>query len=249
MAHLYLNEELTAEQLRAGHTVQVTGDEARHAVRVSRLRSGEQIFVGNGSGIMAEGTVRETTPDMFSVSVERVSIQPEPTPRVWLVQALAKGDRAERAVEQATEFGVSGVIPWQAQRSIVRWNTEKARRNEQKWLRIAREASKQSLRAWVPAIRPLCTTQHLAEIAQSGNNHVIVLNPRADMRLSDWAKTAPITRDIYVCVGPEGGLSEDELRTLTDAGAVSVTLGREVLRTSSAGPAALAVLNLAIGRW
>lgn len=246
MANLYFAEGLACPE--PGDLVTVGGDEGRHAVRVSRLRVGEQTIVGDGRGLRATGNVEAVERDSFTLRVTSVEVTPRPARRIVLVQALAKGDRDERAVEQATEFGVDAIIPWQAERSISRWSGEKAEKGVAKWARIAREASKQSMRAWIPEVHAPKTTEEL--LATDG--HLLVLHPRGESRLSAWLPSDD--RDVFLVVGPEGGLSETELAELGGSVAVTgdrriVLLGDDVLRTSSAGPAALAVLNTALGRW
>ncbi|MFF8817970.1 16S rRNA (uracil(1498)-N(3))-methyltransferase [Leucobacter sp. NPDC015123] len=244
MANLYFDESLVATA--PGRQLTISGDEGRHAVRVSRLRVGEHTIVGNGSGLRAFGTVEELGRDSFTLTVERVEVTPAPTRRIVLVQALAKGDRDERAVEQATEFGVDAILPWQAERSISRWSGDKAEKGVAKWSRIAREASKQSMRAWIPEVLSPVTTAELAGV----NGALLALHPRGEDRLSAWRPAGD--HDVYLVVGPEGGLSDAELEALTAPGPGErriVLLGDDVLRTSSAGPAAIAVLNASLGRW
>lgn len=249
MANLYFAEEADSASWIANALVTVTGDEARHAVRVSRLRIGEQITVGDGAGWLGRGAVESTTSSSFRVRLDEVWQDPEPATRLLLVQALAKGDRDERAVEQSTEFGVDGLVPWQAERSVSRWNdADKASKGVAKWSRIAREASKQSLRARIPEVRGPVSLDGLCELAASDHASVIVLHPRGAAALSAW-KPPVALNTIYLVVGPEGGLSDTELDALEAAGAETLVLGSTVLRTSSAGPAALAVLNVALGRW
>src|SRR5690625_5228675 len=151
MAHLYYNEGLDSQAFHEGATLSITGDEARHAIRVSRLRQHERVFIGNGAGDIGEGTVNGLTNDRFTVEIESVKHEEAPNPRFWLVQALAKGDRAERALEQATELGVHGVMPWQADRSVSRWDG-KEHKALARWQRIVREASKQSIRSRIPVV-------------------------------------------------------------------------------------------------
>ena len=246
MAHLYFTEDLLTAS--AGEPIEVTGDEARHAVKVSRLRVGEAIHIGNGRGLVCRGEVVETTSDAFTVEVIETEMTPEPQPRVWIVQALAKGDRAERAIELCTEFGAHGFIPWQASRSIAKWNPSKAVAGQQKWQRIAREAAKQSMRPWVPIVCPALTTSALAAEAQDPRSLVVALHPHDATRFRTISIDASVS-DVYVCVGPEGGLAGEELEVLRAGGASTAVLGREILRTSSAGAAALASLNIALGRW
>lgn len=269
MAHLYYREDLADAEFTVGAVLEVTGAEARHAVRVSRLRMGEHILVGNGAGAIGSGEVSAVDRERFAVRIDETRIEPLPVRPLVLVQALAKGDRDERAVEQATEFGVDLVMPWRAERSVSRWDgaggAEKTAKGVVKWRRIAREASKQSLRARIPRVTEPVTLQELCGWAEAGAA-VIALHPASERALSAYAKEELAARfaadpalngpgpgdpagGAFIVVGPEGGFSETELTQLRAAGTQVLALGETVLRTSSAGPAALAVLNAALGRW
>lgn len=243
MASLYLIPAIERADSAAGSTVRVTGDEARHAITVARVRVGEHIAVGDGAGLIVEGTVTSTDGGELVVTIERSHREVPASPELWLAQALAKGDRDELAVQTATELGVTGVIPWSAERSVSRWEGPKAQRGRDRWAAIVREASKQAIRATVPRVAELATTTELAALEGT----VFVLEPTASVRLTEAALDG-VAR-ITLVVGPEGGVSPRELGVLIDAGARPVRLGPEVLRTSSAGPAALAVLNSRLGRW
>lgn len=252
MANLYYRDELSADAFEIGATIEIEGEEGRHAVRVSRLRLGERTLIGNGRGVLARGEVIALGKDRFTVRVDEVKAANAATTTLTLVQALAKGDRDERAVEQATEFGVDTIVPWQASRSVSRWDGagEKQAKGVAKWARIAREAAKQSMRAFVPVVHEPLTLAQLCARASEPTTAVLVLHPRGTARLSEWSvKQAQRSSDILIVVGPEGGFDEAELDTLEAAGATVLVLGDTVLRTSSAGPAALAVLNAALGRW
>jgi 16S rRNA (uracil1498-N3)-methyltransferase len=242
MAHFYLNEEL--QPVGVGARVSVTGTEAKHAVTVSRLQPGESITVGNGAGFTASGVTVTAEPAEFVVEVESVRMSEPASPAIWLVQALAKGDRDEYAVQQATELGVDGVIPWSAQRSIVKWEGAKIRKGHDRWSAIVREAAKQSVRPWIPEVADLASIAVLTALA--AGTRMLVLEPTAELALSALELD---DRDIVLVVGPEGGIAPSELLRLTAAGAESVRLGDAVLRTSTAGPAALAVLSAKLGRW
>jgi 16S rRNA (uracil1498-N3)-methyltransferase len=242
VAHFYLNEELLSAVI--GERVTVGGPEARHAVTVSRIAPGETISVGNGSGLVVTGSVVSADHAQFVVEVSRVVETPPASPAIWLVQALAKGDRDEHAVQQATELGVDGVIPWSAQRSIVKWEGAKVRKGHDRWSAIVREATKQSVRPWVPEVGDLASTTVLAALAKV--TRMLVLEPTAEVALSAIETD---DRDVVLVVGPEGGIAPAELSRLEAAGATAVRLGSTVLRTSSAGPAAIAVLNARLGRW
>jgi len=246
VANFYLAAALQSADCTPGSVVSVTGAEARHAVTVSRIRVGEHLLLGNGSGLMLSGTIVTAEPAEFTLLVETATQSPVPTPRIRLVQALAKGDRDEMAVQAATELGIDGVIPWSASRSISRWEGPKVAKGHERWSSIVREASKQSIRAWLPEVGGLHTTKQLAALA--GTTRMLLLEPTAMTRLTEIS--APDDdRDILLVVGPEGGIAPGELILLVQAGATLVRLGDTVLRTSTAGPAALAILNATLGRW
>jgi 16S rRNA (uracil1498-N3)-methyltransferase len=242
MASLYLNPELEPADAEVGSRVSITGDEARHAVQVARVRLGERIAIGDGSGFLVWGSVVAATPTELAIEVDEVRHDPEPEPPLWLAQALAKGDRDELAVQAATELGAAGVIPWAAERSVSRWEGAKAIKGRERWASIVREASKQAIRSRVPEVAALATTAQLAALP----GLLLILDPLGEVALTE----VPVTGEpITLVVGPEGGISAREFALLDQAGATRVRLGAEVLRTSTAGPAALAVLNARLGRW
>ena len=262
MAHFYIDEEL--ESAAVGDLVSLGGTEARHAVTVSRLTVGETVSIGNGAGLVVSGQIVTAEHTSLVVAVAEVSTEPRRVPAIFLAQALAKGDRDELAVQAATELGVDGVIPWTAGRSISRWEGAKIAKGRDRWSAVVREASKQSLRAWIPDVLDLVTTKQLARLVggaptTAGTDEspsdiaavpegirMLVLEPTAAAALS---ALEPDGRDLILVVGPEGGISPQELDALAAAGAEVVRLGPEVLRTSTAGPAAIAVLNAKLQRW
>ncbi|TFC93457.1 16S rRNA (uracil(1498)-N(3))-methyltransferase [Cryobacterium sp. TMT3-29-2] len=246
MAHFFIDEALLATDCVPGAVVGITGAEARHAVTVSRVRPGEHLQIGNGAGLMLSATVVGADASLLTLRVETVTVTARVTRRIRLVQALAKGDRDELAVQAATELGIDGVIPWAASRSVTRWEGAKVQKGRDRWSSIVREASKQSIRAWLPTVADLMSTKMLAELA--GSTRMLLLEPSATERLTSQA--APTDdREILLVVGPEGGISPAELTLLEQAGATPVRLGDNVLRTSTAGPAALSILNTTLGRW
>jgi 16S rRNA (uracil1498-N3)-methyltransferase len=232
-------------QLGPGDTLVLDGSEGRHAATVRRIGAGERVYVADGRGTRAETVVEGVRPDALLLRVESVETQPEPSPRFVLVQALAKGDRDDDAIEAATEIGVDEVVPWQAGRSIVQWRGQRGEKARGKWQNVLEAASKQSRRSRVPALAPLATTRSLAQRIQ-GAAAAYVLHEDAAAPLA--AQPLPASGEVLVVVGPEGGISPEELATFEAAGAVAVRLGPTVLRSSSAGPAALAVLSAA-SRW
>lgn len=244
MSSLYLREELG--ETTVGALIDLTGAEAKHAVTVNRSRVGDEIRVGNGRGLMAAGIIETIEPGAVGIRVTDVSVEPERRPRLVLVQALAKGDRDELAIQAATELGVSAIVPWAASRSVSRWEGPKKEKGRARWETIVREASKQSIRSFVPPVHPIASTADLRDLA--AGSRVILLDPKATDRLSGLEPGVD-ERDLLLVVGPEGGISNSELQLLEAAGAERMRLGDTVLRTSSAGPAALAVLNVTLGRW
>lgn len=229
-----------------GDTVTVEGDEAHHAVVVRRLRLGEPLQLTDGVGRVATGEVSSTAKREFAVLVRDVVELDEPFPRFTVVQALPKGDRGELAVEVLTEIGVARIVPWAAARSVAVWKGERATKAHAKWQATAREAAKQSRRAWHPEVDPLATTDDVAAlIAQV--DVAVVLHEEATEPIG--ALALPGDGDILVVVGPEGGLTDDEVARFVSAGAVAVGLGAEVLRTSTAGLAAVSALLARTPRW
>jgi 16S rRNA (uracil1498-N3)-methyltransferase len=253
MANQYLSEELIAPAV--GDIAVVAGPEARHAVTVSRLAVGEIVRVSNGMGTVASGIVTIAAASEFSFEVQSVESIDPPLPWIYLAQALAKGDRDELAIQAATELGVDGIIPWLAARSISRWEGAKIAKGQDRWLAVVREATKQSARAWLPEVQRLTTTKDLAALGELCQ--LIVLDPLAELSLTQLESPVPRFEDrpdgpprsIVLVVGPEGGISPAEFELLYAAGAVGARLGDGVLRTSTAGPAAIAVLSAKLGRW
>lgn len=234
----------SASDAGAGDVVSLTGAEAKHAAVVRRLRVGEELTVGDGAGVWLEGTAVEVSPSRVDVEISSRAVRAAPSARVVLAQALAKGDRDELAVQASCELGVDEIIPWQAVRSVSRWEGLKAAKGRERWATIVREAAKQAHRAWIPEVSPVASTAQLA--ARASGVRMLVLDPTATEALSG---IEPDGRDIALVVGPEGGISPEELELLEAAGAERVRLGETVLRTSTAGPAAIAVLSAALGRW
>lgn len=235
-----------AASSQPGDVVTLTGAEAHHAAAVRRVRVDETVTLGDGRGVWLQGVVTVADAKRVDVLVTGREQQPAPTPRFVLVQALAKGDRDELAVQAATELGVDAIVPWQAARSVSRWDA-KADKGIARWRAIVREAAKQAHRAWIPEVEGLARTADLAALARTAR--VLVLEPSASDRLAVIAAEAPDDRDVVLVVGPEGGIAPEELSVLHAAGARLVRLGDTVLRTSTAGAAAISVLSAAHGRW
>ncbi len=223
------------DQLPDGSEVVLDGPEGHHAADVARLRVGEGLLLGDGRGGTASAVVRSVGRGRLTASIESRGYEAPPDPRLVVLQGIAKGDRAELAVQAMTEVGVDRIVPWPAARSVAVWRDGK---HLARWRSTAREAAKQARRAWVPDV---------SEPVANPVGVTFVLHEEATARLS--TVDLPAAGDIVLAVGPEGGITPAELDGFTAAGAVPVRLGDTVLRTSTAGVAALAVLATRLGRW
>ena len=239
--HVHLVPSLTGVDV--GSSVTVEGAEAHHAVAVRRLAVGEPVLLTDGAGHVAECEVTATGKARLDVVVRSVSSVPAPTPEVVVVQALPKGDRGELAVEVLTEIGVARIVPWAAARSVAVWRGDRAAKSLAKWQSTAREAAKQARRAWFPEVTPLASTDEVAALI-AGAPLALVLH-------EDATESLPVELPdrVLLVVGPEGGLAPEELAAFADAGARTVRLGAEVLRTSTAGVAAVSALLSRTPRW
>jgi 16S rRNA (uracil1498-N3)-methyltransferase len=234
-------DELTAPLPMVGSRLLLAGDEGRHAAVVRRIRPGEMIMIGDGRGRGIRGSVVETGPSGLIVQVAGHLAAPDEPRRLIAAQALAKGDRSELALEMMTEMGVSEIIPWQASRSIVRWSEERAVRSLAKWRSTVREAAKQSRRLNVPHVSEPVITRQLAQRVANAEL-ALLLHPEADESITEV--DLPPVGTVLIIIGPEGGISGDELSELTGAGARPVSISDGVLRTSTAGVVALAAIKL-----
>ncbi|MET8539711.1 16S rRNA (uracil(1498)-N(3))-methyltransferase [Kitasatospora sp. NPDC004799] len=230
-----------------GAVVRLDGPEGRHAAAVKRLQPGEAVTLADGLGLGVDGTVAEVLgKDEVDVAVAAVRREPEPAPRIVVVQALPKGDRGELAVETMTEVGVDVVIPWSASRCITQWKGDRGAKALAKWRATAREAGKQSRRLRFPLVRDVMTTRQLTPVL-AGAAFAAVLHEEGAEPLAHAG--LPEGGDIVLVVGPEGGVSPEELAAFAEAGAKPYRLGPSVLRTSTAGVAAGALLLGRTGRW
>lgn len=252
-APVFLAEAGKLDGFGPGSTYVLEGAEARHAGVVQRRRVGERIDVADGAGVRLECVIASVEPGRLALDVLGRLDEPAPAVRLVLAQALAKGDRDEMAIEAATEVGVDEVVPWQAERAVVVWRGERAAKSRARWLATVREATKQSRRARLPEVAHALDTAGLAARAAAvvaAGGAVLVLDgagsvPLAGVPLPDGAAPA----EVLVVVGPEGGIAEGELTALAGAGAQVTRLGPTVLRTSTAGPVAVALLAQRLGRW
>lgn len=237
---VFLSDVLDGPELVLG------GAEGRHAAAVRRLRAGERVDLTDGAGAVAECVVVEALKDALRLEVTGRYAVAAPQPRIVVVQGLPKGDRGELAVEMMTEAGVDVIVPWAASRSITQWKGERAGKALGRWRSTAREAGKQARRFHLPEVTEPASTARVESLL-AGAALGLVLHEEAAEPLSGVG--LPAGGDIVVVVGPEGGVSDEELSRFRAAKAVPVLLGSTVLRTSTAGVAAAAVLLARTGRW
>ena len=234
------------DELPGGSVFTLTGPEGHHAADVQRLRPGEALILSDGRGGTASGTVTAVRRGSVDVAVNARHRADPPDPRLVVVQAIAKGDRGELAVQAMTEVGVDEIVPWAASRSVAQWRGERGAKSRERWVTTAREAAKQARRAWLPVVAADCATKEVAA-RLAGAAAAFVLHEAAADRLA--GVELPRTGEIVLVVGPEGGIADAELTAFAAAGAVAVRLGDQVLRTSTAGVAALSVLSARLSRW
>jgi 16S rRNA (uracil1498-N3)-methyltransferase len=235
-----------AERLRAGDRIVLDGDEGRHAVVVRRITAGEAVALTDGHGHLARCVVSDAGRSGLVCDVRDRSDVPPPTPRIVVVQAPAKADRAELAVEMMTEVGVDEIVPWAAQRRVVRWEGERGEKALRRWRLTARAAAKQSRRVWLPDVTEQQTTGQVVERLRTATL-AVGLHEEATTPLS--AIEPPADGEVVLVVGPEGGIAPEEMAAFRAAGARSVRLGPNVLRTSTAGAVAAGVLLSRTARW
>lgn len=230
----------------AGDRVVLDGPEGHHAATVRRVRVGEAVDLVDGRGGRASCRVAKVERDLVQCTVIDRVVEPRPQPWLVLVQALAKGDRGELAVELATEVGVDEIVPWAAGRCVVKWDGERGAKALARWRSTAREAGKQSRRAWLPEVQEQHTTEQVVARARAAAA-TLVLHESATRALASY--DLPVSGEVLLVVGPEGGVRDEEIAALEGVGAIAVRLGSSVLRTSTAGAAAAAVVSSRTPRW
>lgn len=246
-APVFIAPAATLHTAVPGGSVIIRGSEARHAIAVQRLRAGEKVELVDGAGMRARGVVdASSTPEELHVQVEALEAEDLARPQVIVVQALAKGDRGERAVEVLTEVGVDRIVPWAAEHCVVRWKSDREEKSHAKWVTTSVEAAKQARRSRFVQIDPLATTADVVALIGQVDRALVL----------DESATEPIPVDagagvasIAVIVGPEGGISSAERTRFLDAGARLALLGPTVLRTSTAGVVAASVILAGTSRW
>ena len=227
----------------------IAGEDARHLAVVRRACAGDLVRISDGRGTIADARLTSVTPAAVGVEVLTRTVTPAPSPRVEVHQGLAKGDKVDGVIRHLVEMGVDRIVVFEAGRSVARWDGARQAAAGRRWATIAREAAKQSHRAWLPVLEGPLPEAAAAATATGGRGLGLVAHPAAASRLGDVLDDRVPTPDsVWVVVGPEGGLSEDEVATFAAAGAVPVSLGPQILRTETASVVAAALVLHHFGR-
>jgi 16S rRNA (uracil1498-N3)-methyltransferase len=232
-----------------GELAVVDGDEGHHAATVCRTRMGEHLDLSDGTGAVAHCIVEDVAKGRLTARVLDRRVVESPSPLVTVVQALPKSERSELAIELATEVGADAFVAWQASRCVARWDgPAKIDKGLRRWRAVARSAARQSRRPHIPTVDGVVSTRELVESTRSA--------PAGTVLLLHESATRPLAEAVTsnhgvltLVVGPEGGISGEELAVLTEAGAIPVRLGPSVLRTSTAAAVALGALGALTPRW
>jgi 16S rRNA (uracil1498-N3)-methyltransferase len=233
---------------QVGELALVDGDEGFHAANVRRIRSGEELDLGDGDGTVAHCVVEDVGKGRLTARVLDRRTVPIALPAVTVIQALPKSDRSELAIELATEAGADAFVGWQASRCVARWESSaKVDKGLRRWDAVARSAARQSRRPYIPSINGVVSTAELVQGVRDGGATALVLHESATAKLTEL--TMAQADSLLLIIGPEGGIADDEIAALSDAGATAVRLGPTVLRTSTAAAVALGALGALTSRW
>lgn len=249
----------------------IKGEEFSHLSKVLRLNAGDAICVFDGEGHEYAGKLIAVAKDEAIAQVgEPLALSKESPLDVWLVQGIPKGEKMELILQKATELGVRGIIPLKTKRCVVKLEGKKEEERRVRWQRVALEAAKQCGRACVPEVVAPCSIQDFLRIIppkrhlfvpweEGGFSIKEVLSHHGMGQLPQYSAFQPASGDltdsryqadsppIYLVIGPEGGLAAEEVQELKKSGGIPLTLGPRILRTETAGLAALAVVMFAWG--
>ena len=231
------------DQINNGSTQTLDKDEAHHAIKVLRLNLGEVIKISDGVKKWVSGPIIELSKKELKISVSEKGEFEEKKPELVLVQAVTKSDRNKEMLELVIESGVDRIIPWQAERSISKWQSDSA----QKWEIGIKEACKQARQIRLPKLMPMLTTAGVVQLLNK-DAQAIVFHESASEKFAQMQLNQSLT-SIYLIIGPEGGISPNELSVFENSGGKVVRLGETVLRSAHAGFAAISAVQTKLGRW
>ena len=231
------------DQINDGSTQTLDNDDAHHAIKVLRLKLGEVIKISDGVKKWVSGSIIEISKKELTISISERGDFEEKKPELVLVQAVTKSERNKEMLELAIEASVDRIIPWQAERSISKWQSDSA----QKWEIGIKEACKQARQVRLPKLMPTLTTAGVAQLL-SKDARIIVFHESASEKFAQLQLPESLA-SIYLVIGPEGGISQSELSIFENGGSKIVRLGETVLRSAHAGFAAISAVQTKLGRW
>ena len=222
-----------------GSSYDFANDDANHAIRVLRMQTGDEFMLSDGKGSWSQVVAQEVKKKSMQVRVLDSGFQPPLATTITVVQAIPKGDRAKEAIELLTEAGVDRIVPWASARSIGK--------GSEKFVVTAREASKQSRRFRIPEVTDLATTAQICEAIKI-SDLAIAFHESATTKLSDQISSHNVEH-LLIIIGPEGGLTDEEISAFTQAGAKVALMGRPILRSAHAGIAAVSAVSALLKVW
>jgi len=231
------------DQINDGSTQTLDKDDAHHAIKVLRLKLGEVIKISDGVNKWVSGSIIEISKKELTISISERGDFEEKKPELVLVQAVTKSERNKEMLELAIEAGVDRIIPWQAERSISKLQSDSA----QKWEIGIKEACKQARQVRLPKLMPMLTTAGVVQLL-SKDARIIVFHESASEKFAQLQLPESLA-SIYLVIGPEGGISQSELSIFENGGSKIVRLGETVLRSAHAGFAAISAVQTKLGRW
>ncbi|PKM83548.1 MAG: 16S rRNA (uracil(1498)-N(3))-methyltransferase [Firmicutes bacterium HGW-Firmicutes-13] len=229
-------------------TAVISGEAVKHITRVLRLIRGDNMVIADGWGNSYLVEISALAKDKVLVNiVEALQEYREPPVKVVLAQALAKGEKMDYIVQKCTELGVSEIIPVVTERTVVKLDAEKAGDKILRWRKIARGAAEQSRRNFIPLIRKVSGLKEVLEGKNKETRCIFLWEQEREQGIKEVLRKAGSTKEVMIIVGPEGGFSEVEADLALSWGAVPVTLGPRILRTETAGLAALTIVLYELG--
>ena len=222
-----------------GGSYEFANDDANHAIRVLRMQVGAEFMLSDGNGSWSQVVATEVKKKSMQIRVMDSGFQAPLATTITVIQALPKGDRAKEAIELLTEAGVDRIVPWASARSIGK--------GSEKFAITAREASKQSRRFRIPEVTEVATTAQICEAIKL-SDLVIAFHESATSKLSDQVSSHNVEH-LLIIIGPEGGLTDEEIAAFTEAGAKVALMGRPILRSAHAGIAAVSAVSALLKVW
>ena len=222
-----------------GSSYDFANDDANHAIRVLRMQAGDEFMLSDGKGAWSQVVATEVKKKSMQVQILDSGFQDPLATTITVVQAIPKGDRAKEAIELLTEAGVDRIVPWASARSIGK--------GSEKFAITAREASKQSRRFRIPEVTELATTAQICEAIKI-SDLAIAFHESATTKLSDQISSHNVEH-LLIIIGPEGGLTDEEISAFTQAGAKVALMGRPILRSAHAGIAAVSAVSALLKVW